>query len=68
MTWYYRIGAGIVFGLCLINLVVKNQPVEIGYLIAGQLFLILAEICNLEETIENDRNTEHDCDRDRGSN
>ena len=66
MYWFYRIGAGVTFLLCLLW-ACAGHPIDACYIIAGQLLLILSEICNLEETIKNDRNTKHDCDRNRGS-
>lgn len=60
-----RIGALIIFGLCLMGCVQEARMAE--YLICGWCITIYAELEDIKEILKNDRNNKRNCNRDRGS-
>lgn len=60
-----RIGALVIFGLCLIGCVQEAQMTN--YLISGWCILICANLEDIKEILKYDRNSKHDYNRDSGT-
>ena len=65
MSIILRIGALVIFILCLIGCV--QEAYITAYTISGWCMLIYANLEDIKEILKNDRNTKHDCNRVRGS-
>ena len=65
ISLFLRVGALTIFVLCLIGYVQEAQKAT--YMICGWSALICANLEDIKEILKNDRNTKHDCNRDRVS-
>ena len=63
MCFILRIGALVVFILCLDGIIPDANMT--GAIISGWCILIYANLEDIKEILKNDRNTKHDCNRDR---
>jgi len=63
---FLRIGALIIFGLCLTGRLEEAHMMRC--MISGWGILICANLEDIKEILKNDRNTKYDCNWDRRSN